>query len=209
MLQSSTSAIIVLQERAGETKMEMDDKVDDSDQGSSVEPMDLIPATVDLLSGKNAIDMVAEGTRVGGDVGPLDSTLEDEDGDITRVDTTHGPDKAQVSLVISSRETSASSTSTLAANMDFGEHGFAVVVPPVSRRWKYKTYDVDPRVRSVIEEVKNGERLRYKVNTRDGRTSLVSASGIKFASKRVMCVMRSLPLALNLIVPDVAPYLYL
>ncbi|MCJ1415232.1 hypothetical protein MMC32_001563 [Xylographa parallela] len=154
----------------------MDEKVDDYNQRSSTEPMELIPATADLPSRKNAIDMVAEGGTLRGDVGSLNSTPEGEGNvsDTIRVDATQGPDKAQSPFVISSREASASSTSTLAADMDFGGHGFAVVMKPVIRRWEYKTYDVDPRVRRVVEEVQDGKRLSYKVKTRDGRTSLIT-----------------------------------
>ena len=168
----------------------MDEKVDDYNQRSSTEPMELIPATADLPSGKNAIDMVAEGGTLRGDVGSLNSTPEGEGNvsDTIRVDATQGPDKAQSPFVISSREASASSTSTLAADMDFGGHGFAVVMKPVIRRWEYKTYDVDPRVRRVVEEVQDGKRLSYKVKTRDGRTSLVSSPRIRISSNGVICL---------------------
>ena len=167
--------------------METDEKVDDYNQDSSAEPTALIAATADLPSGKNAIDMVAEGTTLRRDVGSLDNTPEGEAsvGDTILVAATQDPDKAQAPFIISSREASASSTSTHAANMDFGRNGFAVVIRPVNRRWEYKTYDVDPRVRSVIEELQDGKRLSYKVKTRDGRTSLVSSPNIKSTSDGV------------------------
>ncbi|MCJ1404768.1 hypothetical protein MMC11_007994 [Xylographa trunciseda] len=156
--------------------METEDKNDKHDQRSSAEPMDLIQVTASPPSGRNAIDSVAEGTTLRGDVGSLDSTPKGQDGDsdTIRVEATQVPGKSQSPILISSREASSNSTSTLAADLDLGGEAFAVVVRPISRRWEYKTYDVDPRVKSVVAEVQEGRRLSYKVKSRDGRAFLIS-----------------------------------
>ena len=46
---------------------------------------------------------------------------------------------------------------------------FAVVVPPISRRWEYRTYDNDPRVRAVLKEIRDAGELAYMVRTKDDR----------------------------------------
>ncbi|MCJ1282753.1 hypothetical protein MMC26_002078 [Xylographa opegraphella] len=159
----------------------MDEKVDDYHRDSSAEPMELVPATTDLPGVKNAIDAVAEGITLRGDVESLDRTPAGKGnvGVTIRADGTQGPDKAQSPFINSSREASASSTTTFAADMDFGRAGFAVLMHSVSRRWKYKTYDVDPRVKRVIEEIQDATRLSYNVKTLDGRTSLITLEQLR------------------------------
>ena len=160
--------------------MEMKNTIDENAHGSSGETFELIQPTASPMNGRNAIDMVAEGTTVRGHVASPGSAPKDEDdvSDTIRGEAAQASRNLQPPLSVSSREGSFRSASTLAADFDFGGERFAVVIPPVSRRWEYKTYDVDPRVKSIVEEVQEGEQLSYVVKSRDGRTSLVSISTI-------------------------------
>ena len=54
------------------------------------------------------------------------------------------------------------------------KHGFAVVVPPVQRRWEYRLFEENPAVRMIIGESENGEDVEFLVQFEDGDEDTVN-----------------------------------
>jgi len=84
-------------------------------------------------------------------------------------------------LFVSSRdpssgsEASMRSESSLRQSMDLPEGAtFAVLAPPVRRRWEYQTLDDDPRVTSILQEQDKAGVIIYAVESRDRRVLRVS-----------------------------------
>lgn len=51
--------------------------------------------------------------------------------------------------------------------------GIAIIVPPVERRWEYRVFRDELRVREIIEESEDAEELQYLVAFEDGHEAKV------------------------------------
>jgi hypothetical protein len=114
----------------------------------------------------------------------LDSRNDEPSNSITE----HGPfsgTRAATPLFVSSREassgyeiptpTSSGSSSRQSLNLPEGAT-FAVVAPPVRRRWEYQTLDDDPRIAHVLKEDNEAGVISYVIGSRDHRKLRVSRS---------------------------------
>ena len=97
------------------------------------------------------------------------------DHEVIEIDSQEEDARSATPLFVSSRATTVySEPSSFQAADLLGDAEFGVVVPPVTARWEYQIIDHDPRVRSILKELKKTDVLRYAVETRDGRTLTVS-----------------------------------
>lgn len=140
---------------------------------SDAEPFQAEDEGVKVSGGRNAIDLVAEGSTMHGiDRSPprleRHSSLRDVQAGSAGISN-----HISSSALASSRSPSRNSTATL-QSIHLTSELLAIILPPVSQRWEYKTYDADPRVRKVVKEVKDAVQLSYLIQSRDGRTSVVS-----------------------------------
>lgn len=65
----------------------------------------------------------------------------------------------------------------------------AIILPPVQRRWEYRTYD-DAPVAEVLEEFEDSDTIQYLINLRDGRELKVSLALIEFCNVQYIQRMR-------------------
>jgi len=112
----------------------------------------------------------------------LDSCNDEPSNNITGLDPFSGT-RAATPLFVSSREassgyeiptpTSSESSSRQSINLPKGAT-FAVVAPPVRRRWEYQTLDDDPRIAYVLKENNEAGVISYIIESRDHRRLRVS-----------------------------------
>ncbi|MCJ1475148.1 hypothetical protein MMC13_003808 [Lambiella insularis] len=145
--------------------------MDGAEVDSDTEPLLAVDGVSRSLGTRNAIDLVAEGTLLDVTRLPATTNLGSAVQSLQRVPTKEVR-KSNSRIFTPSRSTSRRSSATLSQSGHLDVKDFAVIVPPVNRRWEYKTYNADPRVRRVLEEVEDAEQLSYLIQTRDGRTSV-------------------------------------
>ena len=127
--------------------------------------------------------LVADSVEIGSPHGSLapDSRNSKHVNAITQLDPSNGNRVSVTPLFVSSHEVSLGSEasvrfgSSLRQSLDLPEGvNFAVLVPPVRRRWEYQTVNDDPRVTRILKEDKKVGLISYAVESRDGRILRVS-----------------------------------